>query len=84
MENKEYNQPIFGNAEDYLEIEGKEIRLAIVKANYLYYTIGEARTELEYVKDEYYKDRNDYEHFYNHDHMIPSHFENYIKERKIY
>lgn len=33
---------------------------------------------------EYYKDRNDYEHFYNHDHMIPSHFENYIKERKIY
>lgn len=58
MESKEYNQPIFGNAEDYLEIEGKEIRLAIVKANDLYYTIGEARTELEYVKDEYYKDRN--------------------------
>lgn len=55
IEKNEYNQHIFGSAEDYLEIEGKEVRLAIVKANDLYYTIAEAQMEINYVVREYYE-----------------------------
>ncbi len=55
IEKSEYNQNIFGNAEDYLELEGKEVRLAIVKANDLYYTIAEAQMEMSYVEKGYYE-----------------------------
>ena len=55
IEENGFNQNIFGSAEDYLEIEGKEVRLAIVKANDLYYTIAEAQMEINYVVREYYE-----------------------------
>lgn len=51
---KDYAQKKYGSADEYWEIKGKEVRLAISKANDLYYTIGEARMELKYVNKEYY------------------------------
>lgn len=50
-----YAEKIIGSADEYYDIEGMDIRLAVAKANDLYYTIGEARVELSYVNKDYYE-----------------------------
>ena len=52
-----YVEKIIGSPEEYYDFEGMDIRIAVLKANDLYYTIGEARVELSYVEKGYYEDK---------------------------
>ncbi|KIL06609.1 hypothetical protein SR42_15830 [Clostridium botulinum] len=51
----DYGIKLIGSPEEYCDFEGMDIRLAVMKANDLYYTISDARVELSYVDKEYYE-----------------------------
>ncbi|NFG27350.1 hypothetical protein FC777_09460 [Clostridium botulinum] len=50
-----YVEKRIGSADEYYDFQGMDIRIAVLKANDLYYTIGEAKVELSYVEKEYYE-----------------------------
>lgn len=52
---RDYGIKLIGSPEEYCDFEGMDVRLAVMKANDLYYTIGDARVELCYVEKEYYE-----------------------------